>query len=77
MFGVDQREPDLRFVSTHDGLDESNLKHISDEVSFNSNWHFIKVITDIGKRHLLARRTPIVDNQTGGGSWLALYRDRT
>ena len=80
-FGVDQREPDhapdLRFVSTHDGLawedgngqfyglDESNLKHISDEVSFSSNWHFIKVITDIGKRHLLARRTPIVDNKTG------------
>ncbi|MEZ9190348.1 MULTISPECIES: quorum-sensing autoinducer 2 sensor kinase/phosphatase LuxQ [unclassified Vibrio] len=93
-FGVDQREPDhapdLRFVSTHDGLawedgnsqfyglDESNLKHISDEVSFSSNWHFIKLRTDIGKRHLLARRTPIVDNATGevlGQLYIAIVLD--
>ncbi|MDD1828205.1 ATPase, partial [Photobacterium sp. ZSDE20] len=81
-FGVDQREPDhapdLRFVSTHDGLDTSNLKHISDEVSFSSNWHFIKLMTDIGKRHLLARRTPIVDSNTGevlGQLYIAIVLD--
>ncbi len=93
-FGVDQREPDhapdLRFVSTHDGLvwedgnsqfyglDESSLTHISDEVSFSSNWHFIKLRTDIGKRHLLARRTPIVDNATGevlGQLYIAIVLD--
>ncbi|WP_299692216.1 quorum-sensing autoinducer 2 sensor kinase/phosphatase LuxQ [uncultured Vibrio sp.] len=80
-FGVDQREPnhapDLRFISTHDGLawedgngqfyglDDKNLEHISDQVAFNSNWHFIKVMTDIGERHVLARRTPIIDHKTG------------
>ncbi|MFA0070319.1 LuxQ periplasmic sensor domain-containing protein, partial [Vibrio breoganii] len=60
------------------GLDESNFKHISDEVSFSSNWHFIKVITTIGKRHLLARRTPIVDNKTGevlGQLYIAIVLD--
>ncbi|MCG9554619.1 ATP-binding protein [Vibrio sp. Isolate31] len=93
-FGVDQREPDhapdLRFVSTHDGLvwedgnaqfyglDGNNLEHISDEVSFSSNWHFIQVMTEIGKRHLLARRTPIVDNKTGevlGQLYIAIVLD--
>ena len=63
-FGVDQREPDhapdLRFVSTHDGLvwedgnaqfyglDRNSLEHISDEVSFSCNWLFIQVMTEIG-----------------------------
>ncbi|NAZ54053.1 response regulator [Vibrio toranzoniae] len=80
-FGIDQREPnhapDLRFVSTHDGLawedgngkfyglDATSLEHISDKVAFSSNWHFLKLMTDIGNRHLLARRTPIVDDKTG------------
>ncbi len=93
-YGVDQREPehapDLRFVSTYNGLawedgngqfyglDESSLKHISDEVAFSSNWHFIQLTTDIGKRHLLARRTPIVDNKTGevlGQLYVAIVLD--
>lgn len=55
-FGVDQREPahapDLRFISTHNGLvwddgngqfyglDNTSLESISNEVSFSSNWHF-------------------------------------
>ncbi|ULN66133.1 ATP-binding protein [Vibrio gigantis] len=93
-FGVDQREPDhapdLRFVSTHDGLvwedgnsqfyglDEANLKRISDEVSFSSNWHFLKISTNIGDRHLLARRTPVVDHKTGevlGQLYIAIVLD--
>ncbi|MEZ9409484.1 quorum-sensing autoinducer 2 sensor kinase/phosphatase LuxQ [Vibrio lentus] len=93
-FGVDQREPDhapdLRFVSTHDGvvwddgngrfygLDQSNLENISGEVAFSSNWHFLKLVTEIGDRHLLARRTPIVDNETGevlGQLYIAIVLD--
>ena len=60
------------------GLDASSLKHISDEVAFSSNWHFIQLNTDIGKRHLLARRTPIVDNKTGevlGQLYVAIVLD--
>ena len=60
------------------GLDRNNLEHISDEVSFSSNWHFIQVMTEIGKRHLLARRTPIVDNKIGevlGQLYIAIVLD--
>ncbi|KDN29314.1 ATPase [Vibrio fortis] len=80
-FGVDQREPnhapDMRFVTTHDGVswddgngqfygfDESSLEYMSTQVAFSSNWHFLELDTEIGKRHLLARKTPIVDNKTG------------
>ncbi|MCG9558754.1 quorum-sensing autoinducer 2 sensor kinase/phosphatase LuxQ [Vibrio kanaloae] len=93
-FGIDQREPnhapDLRFVSTHDGLawedgngqfyglDATSLEHISDKVAFSSNWHFLKLMTDIGNRHLLARRTPIVDDKTGevlGQLYIAIVLD--
>ena len=93
-FGIDQREPnhapDLRFVSTHDGLawedgngqfyglDATSLEHISDKVAFSSNWHFLKIMTDIGNRHLLARRTPIVDDKTGevlGQLYIAIVLD--
>ncbi|PMM07076.1 ATPase [Vibrio kanaloae] len=93
-FGIDQREPnhapDLRFLSTHDGLawedgngqfyglDATSLEHISDKVAFSSNWHFLKLMTDIGNRHLLARRTPIVDDKTGevlGQLYIAIVLD--
>ncbi|OED77447.1 ATPase [Vibrio cyclitrophicus ZF65] len=93
-FGVDQREPahapDLRFISTHNGLvwddgngqfyglDNTSLESISNEVSFSSNWHFLKLATDIGDRHLLARRTPIIDNATGevlGQLYIAIVLD--
>ncbi|MFA0140367.1 quorum-sensing autoinducer 2 sensor kinase/phosphatase LuxQ [Vibrio kanaloae] len=93
-FGIDQREPnhapDLRFLSTHDGLawedgngqfyglDATSLEHISDKVAFSSNWHFLKLMTDIGNRHLLARRTPIVDDNTGevlGQLYIAIVLD--
>ncbi|QPK06585.1 quorum-sensing autoinducer 2 sensor kinase/phosphatase LuxQ [Vibrio kanaloae] len=93
-FGIDQREPnhapDLRFLSTHDGLawedgngqfyglDATSLGHISDKVAFSSNWHFLKLMTDIGNRHLLARRTPIVDDKTGevlGQLYIAIVLD--
>ncbi len=60
------------------GLDATSLEHISDKVAFSSNWHFLKLMTDIGNRHLLARRTPIVDDKTGevlGQLYIAIVLD--
>ena len=39
---------------------------------------FLKLVTEIGDRHLLARRTPIVDNETGevlGQLYIAIVLD--
>ncbi|MFA0567949.1 quorum-sensing autoinducer 2 sensor kinase/phosphatase LuxQ [Vibrio gallaecicus] len=93
-FGIDQREPnhapDLRFITTHNGLewDDGNaqfygfthksLENVSNEVAFSSNWHFLKLDTDMGKRHLLSRRTPIIDNESGevlGQLYIAVILD--
>lgn len=60
------------------GLDATSLEYISDKVAFSSNWHFLKLMTDIGNRHLLARRTPIVDDKTGevlGQLYIAIVLD--
>ncbi|MGF1745026.1 quorum-sensing autoinducer 2 sensor kinase/phosphatase LuxQ [Vibrio minamisatsumaniensis] len=92
--GLDQHEPeyapDLRFAYTHSGLvwedgnsqfyglDHASLETISNEVSFNSNWHFLKLTTSSGERHLLVRRTPIIDNPTGevlGQLYIAIVLD--
>ena len=93
-FGIDQREPnhapDLRFITTHNGLewDDGNaqfygfthksLEDVSNEVAYSSNWHFLKLDTDMGKRHLLSRRTPIIDNESGevlGQLYIAVILD--
>lgn len=93
-FGIDQKEPDhapdLRFVTTHDGIiwndgnanfygfSPDNLQALSERVAFSSNWHFLKMDTTIGDRHLLARRTPVIEPDTGevlGQLYIAIILD--
>ncbi|MBW3695973.1 response regulator [Vibrio sp. T187] len=93
-FGIDQKEPDhapdLRFVTTHDGmvwndgnshfygLSQDNLATLANKVAFSSNWHFIKIDTDIGERHILARRTPVIAPESGevlGQLYIAIILD--
>lgn len=79
--GLDQSEPkhvpDIRFISKPNGViwDDSNaefygldfelLGDIAHQVAFNSNWHLLTLHTSIGARHLLVRRTPIINSDTG------------
>ncbi|PMH43207.1 ATPase [Vibrio sp. 10N.286.49.B3] len=81
IFSLDQKAsnqvPDLRFIGQDNriiwgdsnanfyGLASEDIKALSEEVKFGSNWHFIKLDSALGQRHILARRSPVIDPESG------------
>ncbi|NOH82795.1 response regulator [Vibrio sp. 03-59-1] len=79
--GLDQREPkhvpDVRFIAKPKGIiwDDGNaefyglslelLNDVAEQVAFNSNWHILELHSSIGLKHLLVRRSPIINDNSG------------
>ncbi|WED24224.1 ATP-binding protein [Vibrio sp. JC009] len=69
--------PDFRFIQRHNeiywedgnspffGIKDDQLLAFSKEIAFNNSWHQIAVETDVGRVHLLIRKTPLVDVSSG------------
>jgi two-component system autoinducer 2 sensor kinase/phosphatase LuxQ len=69
--------PDFRFIvkgnelfwedgnSPFFGIGRDQLIRFSYDIAFNNSWHYSSIDSDIGKTHLLLRKTPMVDDLTG------------
>ncbi|MGY0615364.1 quorum-sensing autoinducer 2 sensor kinase/phosphatase LuxQ [Vibrio sp. FJH11] len=78
---IDQSDPyhtpEIRFLTDHHGIiwDDGNahfygindviLNNIARNVTFTNNWYYITSYTPIGSRHLLVRRVPVMEPQSG------------
>lgn len=78
---IDQSDPyhtpEIRFLTDHQGIiwDDGNahfygindviLSNIARSVTFTNNWYYITSYTPIGARHLLVRRVPVMEPQSG------------
>lgn len=47
------------------GVNEVILAKIARRVAFNNNWHYLSMLTLMGPRHLLVRRSPVIDPNSG------------
>jgi two-component system autoinducer 2 sensor kinase/phosphatase LuxQ len=69
--------PDFRFISRSNtlfwddgnapffGISNTHLSQIMDEVSYSDSWHFVLLEIESVDRHLLIRRMPILDPDSG------------
>ncbi|MGR5237074.1 quorum-sensing autoinducer 2 sensor kinase/phosphatase LuxQ [Vibrio alfacsensis] len=91
---IDQSEPshtpEFRFLTDHKGIiwndgnahfygiDDRILASLARKVTFSSNWYYTNLLTSIGPRHILIRRVPVQEPQTGevlGFSYNAVVLD--
>ncbi|MEZ8824770.1 LuxQ periplasmic sensor domain-containing protein [Vibrio amylolyticus] len=75
--------PDFRYITTSDGMfwgdesytffgiEENPLNMVSLQLNASKSWHLVKISSLLGTQHLLLRRTPIVNSETG--EVLAMY----
>ncbi|MCK6263873.1 response regulator [Vibrio sp. ZSDE26] len=78
-----QLTPDFRYIIANEeiswgdnsytffGIEEESLIEFSHDLTRSNNWHLVKTPSLLGTKHLLIRRTPIVDSRTG--EVLAMY----
>jgi two-component system autoinducer 2 sensor kinase/phosphatase LuxQ len=75
--GDPSHTPEIRFLTDHQGIiwDDGNahfygindaiLDNIARNVTFTNNWYYITTHTPMGARHLLVRRVPAMEPQSG------------
>ncbi len=78
---IDQSDPshspEIRFLTDHKGIiwddgnahfygiNDSILENIARNVTFSNNWYYVASRTPMGARHLLARRVPVMEPESG------------
>ncbi|GEM76203.1 quorum-sensing autoinducer 2 sensor kinase/phosphatase LuxQ [Vibrio sagamiensis] len=79
--GLDQSDPshtpEFRFLTDHReiiwddgnssfyGVDDEKLKSLVDRVAFSNNWYYVTISSNIGPKHILIRRVPVISPTAG------------
>lgn len=60
------------------GIDDILQQKIASKVPYNGRWYYFTMQTLLGQKHMLVRRVPLIENQTGevlGQSYIAVVLD--